>query len=86
MGPAASSQAGGREGPMTPITDFVLQYHDGTAYRDIEATRTTENASVDWHVRFPAVTTDRLRLVVSRTPGNLTRIWEFEVYGPLAGP
>ena len=81
-----TGQAGGREGPMTPITNFVLQHHDGSDYRDIEATRTTENESVDWHVRFPAVTTDRLRLVVSRTPGNLTRIWEFEVYGPVADP
>ncbi len=79
-----TGMAGGREGPTAPITNFVLQYHDGAAYRDIEATKTEENQQVDWHTRFPAVTTDRLRLVVTRTPGNLTRIWEFEVYGPVA--
>ena len=80
-----TGQAGGKEGPTTPIANFVLQYHDGAAYRDIEASKAEENQSADWHVRFPAVTTDRLRLVVTRTPGNLARIWEFEVYGPVAG-
>ncbi len=79
-----TGQAGGREGPTTPITNFVVQYHDGSAYQDIEAAKAEENQNVDWHARFPAVTTDRLRLVVTRTPGNLTRIWEFEVYGPVA--
>lgn len=80
-----TGQAGGKEGPTTPIANFVLQYHDGTGYRDIEATKVEENQSADWHVRFATVTTDRLRLVVTRTPGNLARIWEFEVYGPIAG-
>ena len=79
-----TGQAGSGEGPTTPIANFVLQYHDGTAYSDIEATKTEENQVIDWHTRFPAVTTNRLRLFVSRTPGNLTRIWEFEVYGPVA--
>lgn len=79
-----TGQAGGKEGPTTPVTDFVIQYHDGAAWRDIEATAASENTSVDWHTRFPPVTSDRLRLVVTRTPGNLTRIWEFEVYGPVA--
>ncbi len=78
-----TGQTGGREGPTTPITKFVVQYHDGTAYRDIEASKTEENQSIDWHTRFPVVTTDRLRLFVTRTPGGLTRIWEFEVYGPV---
>jgi hypothetical protein len=81
-----TGQAGGNEGPKTPITNFVLQYHDGDGYRDIAPTKTENNDAVDWHARFPAVTTDRLRLVVTRTPGDLTRIWEFEVYGPVNDP
>ena len=78
-----TGQAGGNEGPKTPITSFVLQYHDGTGYRDIANTKTDNNEAADWHARFPDISTDRLRLVVTRTPGNLTRIWEFEVYGPV---
>ncbi len=81
-----TGQAGGREGPMTPVSHFVIQYRDGGEFRDIEATRSEENQQIDWHARFPAVTTDRLRLVVTRTPGNLTRLWEFEVYGAVAAP
>jgi hypothetical protein len=81
-----TGQSGGNEGPRTPITRFVLQYHDGTDYRDIAATRTENNDAVDWHARFPTVTSDRLRLVVTQTPGELTRIWEFEVYGPPSEP
>ncbi len=71
-------------GPQDPIADFVLQYHDGSEYRNIDATRTTGNESIDWHARFPAVTTDRLRLVVTATPNDHSRIWQIEVYGPVA--
>jgi len=81
-----TGQAGEREEQMTPVIDFVIQYRDGGAFRDIEATRTEENQQIEWHARFPAVKTDRLRLLVTRTPGNLTRLWEFEVYGPVAAP
>lgn len=81
-----TGQSGGNEGPKTPITQFVLQYHDGTNYRDIPATRTENNDAVDWSARFPTVTSDRLRLIVTQTPGELTRIWEFEVYGSPSDP
>jgi len=79
-----TGQSGGREGPKTPIADFVLQYHEGSEYRHVDATRTTGNASIDWHARFPAVTTDRLRLVVTATPNDHSRIWQIEAYGPVA--
>jgi hypothetical protein len=66
--------------PQTPIIDFVIQYHDGRDYRDIPQTKVTGNESPDWHTRFGPVTTTKLRLAVTRTPGDLTRIWEWEVY------
>jgi len=34
--------------------------------------------------RFSAVTSDRIRLVVTKTPGNIARIWEVELYHPAA--
>ena len=71
--------------PKTPITDFVIQYHDGTEYRDIPATKVEGNETADWHARFQPVTTARLRLMVTKAPGDLTRIWEWEVYHPPAG-
>ncbi|NQU26117.1 MAG: FAD-dependent oxidoreductase [Candidatus Nealsonbacteria bacterium] len=76
-----TGQGGGGKGPITPITDFVLQYHDGTEFKEIPGTRVTGNNSGDWHAKFEPVTTGKVRLSVTRTPGNLTRIWEIELYG-----
>lgn len=74
-----TGQAGDFE-PSTPIRDFVLQYHDGDGWSDIPETKTTDNGEFDWHATFPAVTTRRVRLLVTATPGDLTRIWEIELY------
>jgi hypothetical protein len=68
--------------PADPITDFVLEYHDGSDFKNI--TRVTDNQTVDWHATFPPVKTDRIRLTVTATPGNVTRIWEIEFYNPPA--
>ena len=74
-----TGQAGDIE-PKTPIIDFVLQSHDGSDWKDVSGTEVTLNEEFDWHAKFPAVTTRRLRLFVTATPGDLTRIWELELY------
>jgi hypothetical protein len=74
-----TGQAGGTE-PKTPIIDFVLQSFDGSVWRDIPGTTVTGNGRFDWHTKFPAVTTSCVRLLVTETPGELTRIWELELY------
>ena len=74
-----TGQAGEIE-PDTPIMDFVLQYHDGSDWRDVPGTEVADNCEFDWHAKFPPITTGRLRLLVTATPGDLTRIWEFELY------
>jgi len=66
--------------PATPIVDFVLQHHNGSDWKDVPGTEVTDNCEFDWHATFPPVTTSRLRLLVTATPGGLTRIWEFELY------
>ena len=72
-----------QQGRLTwPIYDFVLQAHDGTGWKDIPGTRTTDNRKGDWHARFKPVTTKRLRLVVTAANQDTTRLWEFEVYAP----
>ena len=70
--------------PSTPISDFVIEYYDGSEYRVIDKTKTKGNESPDWNARFKPITTTKLRLVVTKTPGDLTRIWEWEVYNPPA--
>jgi hypothetical protein len=75
----------GSDGPSTPITDFVLQYHDGKQWKDVPGTKTAGNEACDWHAKFPAVETLQVRLLVTAAPGDLTRIWELELYPPQAG-
>jgi hypothetical protein len=74
-----TGQAGG-QWPKTPITDFAIQSHDGSDWKDVPDTRVKGNESADWNARFTPVTSERIRLWVTASPGDLIRIWEFEVY------
>ena len=65
-----------------PIADFVLQHHDGSAWKDVPGAKVTGNRRVDWHATFAPVATLRLRLLVTRTQIDICRIWEIECYGP----
>ena len=70
----------GRARPQTPITAFKLQRHGQGRWHDISNAAATGNTSIDWHAKFDRVTASRLRLVVASAPGDLTRIWELELY------
>jgi hypothetical protein len=63
-----------------PLELFSLQAGDGESWRDIAGTGTEPNTTVDWHQRFEPVVTRQLRLLVRQTPGDVSRIWEIEVY------
>jgi hypothetical protein len=67
---------------VSPITDFVLQYHDGTDWRDIPGASATQNEDPYWNATFAPVTTTRVRLHVTGTQDETSRIWEVELYGP----
>lgn len=67
---------------VAPIESFVIQIPDGDDWQDVPRTATTQNTAVDWHARFEPVTTRRLRLLVTQTPGDISRIWEIEAYHP----
>jgi hypothetical protein len=68
---------------MAPIESFSLQTFDGTTWRDIKESAAEGNQDVDWHAHFDPVTTDRLRLDVRATSGDISRIWEVELYEPV---
>lgn len=65
-----------------PIADFRFQYHDGSQWHDIAETVTRDNSKVDWQCRFPVIRTSRLRLLIEKTPKNVARIWEVQVFEP----
>jgi len=71
----------GEDSLVAPIQAFVLQCDDGGEWKDIEDTRTDDNTAVDWHVRLSPVKTSRVRLWVTETQVDVSRVWEIEVYG-----
>jgi len=70
----------GQSGPKSPIANFVLKYHVDNKFREVPGTDVIGNQEVDWHKQFAPVTTDRIRLEVTASPGDLARIWELELY------
>ena len=60
--------------------DFHLEYWDGAQWTTVPGSSVVGNTQVWTQVTFPAITTTRVRLVVTRTAGNRSRISEFEVF------
>jgi hypothetical protein len=82
---AARIISGFFDGAVTaPITDFTLQWHDGTEWRDISGAVVKGNRDPYWNCKFEPVTAKKLRLLVTKTKSDTSRIWEIEFYGPLA--
>jgi len=65
-----------------PISDFVLQYRAGDDWRDVEGSQVGGNSRVEASRKFGAFESDKVRLVITSTPGGISRIWEVEFYGP----
>jgi hypothetical protein len=65
-----------------PITQFKLQRYGDAGWRDVGGLRITRRRRVELVSTFDAVRSDRIRLVVMQTPGNISRIWEVEFYNP----
>jgi len=69
------------DGQVTaPITSFAIQYQQGDQWCEIPAATVTGNEAIDWSTRFPEITCRRLRLEVTATQVDVSRIWEIEVY------
>jgi len=69
-----------RGGISAPLTDFRLQWHDGGDWRDIPGAAVKANGNPFWYGDFKPVRTSRLRLLVTRAPQNICRLWEVELY------
>jgi len=69
-----------------PIADFVLQWHDGTAWKDVAGTAVTGNRDPYWNRTFQPVKAAKIRLWITATQIDVSRIWEVEFYGPVTVP
>jgi hypothetical protein len=65
-----------------PITRFKLQRYADGGWKDIEGSRITRRNRVELISAFEPARSDRIRLVITKTPGNISRIWEVEFYNP----
>ena len=70
---------------IEPIADFALQWQDGAEWKDIPGAAAKDNDDPYWNRTFAPVEATKLRLRVTRTRGDISRIWEIEVYGPISG-
>ena len=68
-----------------PLSDFTLQWHDGKKWKDLLAS-VEANTNPAWAARFSSVRTQRVRLLVTKTKDDISRIWEVEFYEPSAEP
>ena len=72
-----------RDGEIVdPLTDFTLQYHDGKIWKDIPGGKVENNENPNWLTKFAPLTSSKMRLVITATPGNISRLWEVELYAP----
>jgi len=73
------------DGALTgALRAFCFEWHDGQQWQAISQTNAVDNSAADWHCRFPVVVADRLRLLVTETQIDISRIWEIELYGKVA--
>lgn len=75
------------DGQLTgAVEGFAFQYDADGQWREIPKAAATGNQAPDWNVRFDRITTCRLRMQVTATGLDISRIWEIEVYDPPPQP
>lgn len=67
---------------LNPVGDFKIEHHDGEAWQEVLPV-VEGNENPVWAETFGAVKTRHLRIVITGTPHNLSRLWEIEFYTPL---
>jgi len=65
---------------LNGVVDFTVQYWTGSAWEAVSGGVIRGNNLVWRSVPFPAVTTSRIRVLVERAAGKLSRIAEIEAY------
>ena len=68
------------------LTDFEIEYWTGMAWATVPGGAITGNTAVWRRVSFPTLTTDRIRVVVTRTPDAWSRIVEIEAWSGVVPP
>lgn len=67
---------------IASVEAFAFQWHDGNAWKAIPGASVQDNKLPAWSGTFEAVETIRLRLGITATQDDISRIWEVELYAP----
>ena len=67
-----------------PVSAFVFQWQDGAAWKDIPGAAAQDNHNPYWTTTFAPVKTTKVRLCITKCPDDTVRLWEVELYGPVA--
>ncbi|MBR2004166.1 MAG: FAD-dependent oxidoreductase, partial [Thermoguttaceae bacterium] len=70
----------GQASAQTPLADFRLQVERDGAFVDVESAAVRSNDLVIVGLRFNPVSGKRFRLQIDKTPDDLARLWEVELY------
>ncbi len=68
------------------ITDYFLQYWDGSSWQNISGASATSNDKVWRQFTFSAIQTTKVKLIVSAGLNNYSRVIELEAWGTDAAP
>ena len=66
--------------PRDVISDFALQYANGSEWKDVPGAKVAGNGRFDWNATFDEVRATRIRLNITGGGGDTARIWEAEFY------
>jgi len=69
---------------LDPVSDFKIQHYVRGAWQDVFPV-VKGNVNPAWAARFSPVKIKHLRLVITKAPHNISRVWEVEFYGPVKG-
>jgi len=62
------------------ISDFALQYADGSDWKDVPGAKVAGNDRFDWNATFDEIRATRIRLNITAGGGDTARLWEVELY------
>jgi hypothetical protein len=68
------------------LTDFQLQYWDGTQWLVVPGGTISGNNQVWRQIQFPALTTTRIRVLATNGSGGYSRLTEVEAYSATGAP
>jgi hypothetical protein len=76
-----SGYRGGSATTHDPVSAWHLQVRSGDQWQDLPGAKVLNNTNVDCRLEVPSIEAKAIRVVVTKSQSNLSRIFELEAYG-----